>query len=165
MAKIHCKLLQSWQLMVLHCFCQGSVSSVKCPSWVLWHTPIMSCFYVSVRLRVCVPCFVLERGVRISALVSWISVSYWGSDIRAPCSCCVSVQFRVRLTSRSAVHVCSSLCFSLVACFYVVISCMNTWHISILISCLLVSCFAHGCDLFCWPCACVFVLCEHMVLS
>ncbi len=31
-------------------------------------------------------CFVLERGVRIPALVSWVSVSCRGSDTRAPCS-------------------------------------------------------------------------------
>ncbi len=33
---------------------------------------------------------------------------------------------------------------------------------SFLISCMLVSCSAHGWWFVCWPCACVFVLCEHM---
>ncbi len=37
-----------------------------------------------------------------------------------------------------------SLCFSLAACFYVVMSCVNTWLMSILISCVFVSCFSHG---------------------
>ncbi len=39
-----------------------------------------------VRSLVWVFCFVLERGVRIPALVSWVSVSCRGSDTRAPCS-------------------------------------------------------------------------------
>ncbi len=37
-----------------------------------------------------------------------------------------------------------SLFFSWAACFHVVMSCVNTWLMSILISCLFVSCFAHG---------------------
>ncbi len=53
--------------------------------------------------------------------------------------------------------------FSLAACFHVVMSCVNTWLMSIVISCVFVSRFAHvWWFLFCWPCACVFVLCEHM---
>ncbi len=32
----------------------------------------------------------------------------------------------------------------------------------VLISCVFVSCFAHGWWFVSWPCACVFVLCEHM---
>ncbi len=94
-----------------------------------------------VRSLVCVPCFVLERGVRIPALMSWASVTWRGSDTRAP---------------RSV-----SLC-SLAACFHVVISCVITWLMSFLISCMFVSCFAHGWWFVCWPCACVFVLCEHV---
>ncbi len=37
-----------------------------------------------------------------------------------------------------------SWCFSLAACFYVVMSFVNTWLVSIFISCVFVSCFAHG---------------------
>ncbi len=37
-----------------------------------------------------------------------------------------------------------SSCFSLVACFYVVMSCVNTQLMSVLISCVFMSCFAHG---------------------
>ncbi len=37
-----------------------------------------------------------------------------------------------------------SLCNSLAACFHVVMSCVNTWLMSFLISCEFVSCFAHG---------------------
>ncbi len=37
-----------------------------------------------------------------------------------------------------------------------------TWLMSFLISCMFMSCFAHGWGFVCWPCACVFVLCEHV---
>ncbi len=47
-------------------------------------------------------------------------------------------------------------------CIHVVMSCVNTWLMSFLISCVFVSCFAHGWWFVCWPCACVFVLCEHV---
>ncbi len=102
-------------------------------------------------------------------------------------SCCVSVRSRVRSAVRYPVHMCCfvlhavhvfigcmhscyvlccvacSLCFSLAACFHVVMSCVNTWLMSILISCVFVSCLHMAGDLFCWPCACV--LCEHMAFS
>ncbi len=55
-----------------------------------------------------------------------------------------------------------SLCISLAACFHVVMSCVNTWLMSFLISCVFMSCFAHGWWFVCWLCACVFVLCEHV---
>ncbi len=152
---------------------QGSVTSVWCHSWVLWQspdTPDISCFYVSARLRVrsliCVPCFVLERGVRIPALLSWVSCR--GSDTRAPCSVSFrSMWSRVRSAVCSSVHVCCvlwcctqfvfyrlhafmlyvvlcALCFSQAACFHVVMSCVNMPLMNILISCVFVSCFAHG---------------------
>ncbi len=79
---------------------------------------------------------------------------------------CLVVWSRVCLAVHSSVHVfcvaCSScfigcvllcyvlccvapsLCFSLAACFYVVISCMNMWLMGIPISGMFVSCFAHG---------------------
>ncbi len=47
-------------------------------------------------------------------------------------------------------------------CIHVVMSCVKTWLVSFLISCVFVSCFAHGWWFVCWPCACVFVLCEHV---
>ncbi len=144
--------------------CQGSVTLFWCHSWVLWQstdTPVMSCFYVSARLRVrslvCVPCFMLERGVRVPALMSWVSVSCRGSDTRAPrsvllCEFAVSnslwphahLSMCVLLHAVRAfvgcVHSCyvlccvaRSLCISLVACFHVVMSCVNTWLMNILI--------------------------------
>ncbi len=94
----------------------------------------------------------------------------------------VSMQSQVRPRACSSVHVCflllhtvlvfigcvhscyvlccvaRSLCFSWVACFHVVMSCVNTWLMSILISCKFVPCFAHG---WCFG-SLVFVLFEHM---
>ncbi len=124
---------------------------------VLWQspdTPVMSCFHVSARgfdcawavcSLVCVPCFVLERGVWILALMSWDSVfvSGYGHSHSVFCHC-VSARSRVRSIARSHVHVCfvelhavrvsigcvhscyilccvaRSLCISLAACFHVV---------------------------------------------
>ncbi len=99
---------------------------------------------------------------------------------------CVSARSRVRSAARSPVHVCfvvlhavrvfigcvhscyilccvaRSLCISLAACFHVVMSCVNMSLMSLLISCVFMSSFAHGWWIVCWPCACVFVLCEHV---
>ncbi len=38
----------------------------------------------------------------------------------------------------------TQLVYSLAACFHVVMSCVNTWLMSFLISCVFMSCFAHG---------------------
>ncbi len=74
---------------------------------VLWQspdTPVMSGFHVSVRLRVCSSralsrlraFFHVERGVRIPALMSWVSVTWRGLDTHTPrsvslCECaCIS---------------------------------------------------------------------------
>ncbi len=81
---------------------------------------------------------------------------------------CFVVLHAVRV-SIGCVHSCyilccvaRSLCISLAACFRVVMSCVNTWLLSFLISCVFVSCFAHGLRIVCWPCARVFVLREHV---
>ncbi len=141
----------------------------------------------AVRSLVCVPCFMLERGVRILALMSWVSVSCQGSDTRAPCSvslwecvvssslgrtlfcprvfCCVarsSCFYRLRAFMLCLVLCSTQLVGSLAACFHVAMSCVNTWLIRFLISCVFISCFAHGWWIVFWPCACVFVLCEHL---
>ncbi len=59
------------------------------------------------RSLVCVPCFMLERGVWIPALMFWVSVTWRGSDTRAPFSViCVSARSRVRSAPRTLVHVC-----------------------------------------------------------
>ncbi len=141
------------------------------------------------RSLVCVPCFVLERGVRIPALMSWVSVSCRGSDTRAPCSVSLCERAaRVRSAARSLVHVCCvcvvlhavrvfigcvhscyvlccvarSSCISLAACFYVVMSCVNTQLMSVLISCVFMSCFAHGWWFVLLAMCLCFRLCEHM---
>ncbi len=160
---------------------------------VLWQspdTPVISGFHVSARLRVrsliCVHCFVLERGVRIPALMSWVSVSCGGSDTRAPRSVFFSgsVRSRVRSAAHSPVHVCFIVLHAVrvsIGCVHscyilccdgtqlvlfhwlcAFMSCVNTWLMSFLISCVFMSCFAHGWWIVCWPCACVFVLCEHV---
>ncbi len=140
----------------------------------------------AVRNLVCMPCFVLERGVWILALMSWVWVSCRGLDTRAPCFvsfcehavssslgrvlfcprvvlCCVCCFVRLDYHVMFCALLCgTSFCFSLAACFHVIMSCLNTWLMSFLISYMFVSCFAHGLWFVCWPCACNFVLCEHM---
>ncbi len=81
-------------------------------------------------------------------------------------SVCFVVSHAVCVSMR-CVHSCyilccvaCSLCISLAACFHVVMSCVNTWLMSFLISCMFMSCFAHGWLFVCWPC--VLDLCEHV---
>ncbi len=138
------------------------------------------------RSLVCVPCFMLERGVWIPALMSLVSVTWRGSDTRAPFSVIVWVRGLEFARHRALLSTCVLLCctqfmflsaaciyvylvlcgtqlvYSLAACFHVVMSCVNTWLMSFLISCVFMSCFAHGWWFVCWPCACVSVLCEHV---
>ncbi len=77
--------------------------------------------------------------------------------------CCVCCFVRLDYHVMFCALLCgTSFCFSLAACFHVIMSCLNTWLMSFLISYMFVSCFAHGLWFVCWPCACVFVLCEHM---
>ncbi len=119
------------------------------------------------RSLVCVPCFMLERGVWIPALMFWVSVTWRGSDTRAPFSVIVWVRGLEFARHRALLSTCVLLCctqfvFLSAACIYVVMSCVNTWLMSFLISCVFMSCFAHGWWFVCWPCACVFVLCEHV---
>ncbi len=79
--------------------------------------------------------------------------------------CCVarsSCFYRLRAFMLYLVLCGTQLVYSLAACFHVVMSCVNTWLMSFLISCVFMSCFAHGRWFVCWPCACVSVLCEHV---
>ncbi len=108
-----------------------------------------------------------------------------GSHTRAPFSVIVWVRSRVRSIPHTLVQVCFVVlhavrvsigcCICYILCcvarslyihwlqsFHVVMSCVNTWLMSFLISCLFMSCFAHGWWFVCWPCACVSVLCEHL---
>ncbi len=152
---------------VIHGFCDSATYTpvMSCFMWVCGFECARA-----VRSLICVPCFVLECGVWIPAL----SVSCWSSDTHTPCvhlSRFGSMRSRVRSAACSSVHVCCvllcctqfmfylllefmlylvlcgtarSLFFSWAACFHVVMSCVNTWLMSILISCVFVSCFAHG---------------------
>ncbi len=89
-------------------------------------------------------------------------------SLRALLSTCVLLLHAVRV-SIGCVHSClylccvaRSLCISLAACFHVVMSVWTRglWVFSLAAcSCLV---FAHGWWFVCWPCACVFVLCEHV---
>ncbi len=79
--------------------------------------------------------------------------------------CCVarsSCFYRLRAFMLYLVLCGTQLVHSLTACFHVVMSCVNTWLMSFHISCMFMSCFAHGWWFVCWPCACVSVLCEHV---
>ncbi len=79
--------------------------------------------------------------------------------------CCVarsSCFYRLRAFMLYLVLCGTQLVYSLAACFHVVMSCVNTWLMSFLISCVFMSCFAHGWWFVCWPRACVSVLCEHV---
>ncbi len=131
------------------------------------------------RSLVCVPCFMLERGVWIPALMSLVSVTWRGSDTRAPFSVIVWVRGLDFARHRALLSTCVLLCctqfvflsaaciyvylvlcgtqllYSLAACFHVVMSCVNTWLMSFLISCVFMSCFAHGW----WFCLLAMCLC------
>ncbi len=103
------------------------------------------------RSLVCVPCFMLERGVWIPALMSWVLVTWRGSDTRAPFSVIVWVRglefARHRaLLSTWVLLCCTQFVFLSAACIYVV-SCA-VWH---------AACIFIGCVL-----SCCHVLCEHV---
>ncbi len=130
----------------------------------------MSCFHGSVLdpctlSSVClVSCWSVVFGSRHSCLE--FRVSRRGSDTRAPCSgslreravssslgCtlfCPCVLHAVRVLLDAYIHVMScsvwhaACVFPVAVCFRVVVSCVNTWLMSILISCVFGHCFAHG---------------------
>ncbi len=163
---------------------------------VLWQspdTPIMSAFSceraassVLESRALSSACLVSCWSVVFGALMSWVSVTWRGSDTRAPFSVIVWVRGLEFARHRALLSTCVLLCctrfvflsaaciyvylvlcgtqfvYSLAACFHVVMSCVNTWLMSVFISCVFVSCFAHGWWFVCWPCACVSVLCEHV---
>ncbi len=61
--------------------------------------------------------------------------------------CCVARSlcfYRLRAFMLYLVLCGTQLVYSLAACFHVVMSCVNTWLMSFLISCVFMSCFAHG---------------------
>ncbi len=132
---------------------------------VLWQspdTPVMSCFHVNVRgfdcaravrSLVCVPCFVLERGVRIPALMSWDSVFVSGFEHSRSIFChCVSARSQVRSTARSPCPrvfccvACSSCFYRLRAFMLYLVLCGTqlVYFIGCMLSCCHVLCWTHG---------------------
>ncbi len=125
---------------------------------------------------------------RYQALMSWVSVSCQGSYTRAPRSvslfeCAVASSLRhVLFCSRllcfvlHTVHVLSAACIPVMSGAVWHAACVFHWLRVFMLSCLVwtrglwvFSLAVCSCpvlhmagDLFCWPCACVFVLCEHM---
>ncbi len=127
---------------------------------VLWQspdTPVMSCFHASARLRVC-------SSRALSRLRALFHVGAWCSDSGTHVLSFGYVtgfgHSRSTFCLLYLVLCGTQLVYSLAACFHVVMSCVNTWLMSFLISCVFMSCFAHGWWFVCWPCACV--LCEHV---
>ncbi len=125
---------------------------------VLWQSPdapVMSCFHVSARLRVrslvCISCFVLERGVRIPALMSWVSVSCRGSDTRSPFSVIVWVHglafARLHAPLSTCVLLCctqfvflSAVCIRVISCAVWHAACVFHWLRAFMLSCLVWTC-------------------------
>ncbi len=96
------------------------------------------------RSLVCVLCFMLERGVWIPALMSWVLVTWRGSDTRAPFSVIVWVRGLEFARHRALLSTCVLLCctqfvFLSAACSYVI--CCAVWHAAcIFIGCVLSCC-------------------------
>ncbi len=117
-----------------------------------------------------VSCWRVVFGSRHSCLEFWSrdGVRTLALHFLSLCECVVSSSLgTAHSCPRVFCCVARSSCFyrlvySLAACFHVVMSCVNTWLMSFLISCVFMSCFAHGWWFVCWPCACVSVLCEYV---
>ncbi len=165
---------------------QGSVHFGLVLFMVLWQspdTPVMSCFHVSALF--CVGAWCSDPGTHVLSFGfmsgfghsrSMFCLVVWACGLefallRALLSTCLGVARQAVRVFIGCMHSCHVLCCvarssctSLAACFHVVMSCVNTWLMSILISCGACSCpvLHMAVDLFCWPCACGFVLCEHM---
>ncbi len=62
-----------------------------------------------------------------------------------PCVfCCVAMLYVIYTKMLYLVLCGTQLVYSLASCFHVVMCCVNTWLMSFLISCVFMSCFAHG---------------------
>ncbi len=135
---------------VIHGFCDRALILWSCPVFMWMRS--FECARAVCSL-VCMPCFVLERGVRIPALFSWVSVSCQGSDTQAPCS--VSFWEHAVSSSLSLELFCPRvLCFLLLHAVRVLsASCIHAmsfavWH---------TACVFIGCML-----SCCHLLCEHV---
>ncbi len=167
-------LWQSPDTHIMSAFSCERVASSVLVSRALSSACLVSCWSVVFGSRHSCLEFWSRDGVRTLALL-FLSL----------CECAVSSsRSRVRSAPRTLVHVCFvvlhavrvsigcvQLCYMLCCvarslyihwlCAFM-LSCVNTWLMSFLISCVFMSCFAHGWWFVCWPCACVFVLCEHV---
>ncbi len=129
----------------------------------------MSCFHVSTRGFDCARAVrslncvcsdpgthVLRFGFRVGVrtltirFLSSSECAVFRSTARSPVHVCFVVLHAVHV-SIGCMHSCyilccvaRSLCISLAASLLVVMSCVNTWLMCFLISCLFLSCFAHG---------------------
>ncbi len=158
-------LWQSPDTPIMSAFSCERVASSVLESRALSSACLVSCWSVVFGSRHSCLEFRSRDGVRTLAL-----------HFLSSCECAVSSSL-----PRTLVHVCfvvarsscfyrlhafmlylvlcgTQLVYSLAACFHVVMSCVNTWLMSFLISCVFMSCFAHGWWFVCWPCACVSVL-------
>ncbi len=149
---IHGFVTEPWYSRHVRVSCERVASSVLEPC-ALSSACLVSCWSVVFGSRHSCLEFRLRDGVRTLAL------HVLSLCVRA----CVLCGTHARTQFVFYLVLCGTqLVYSLAACFHVVMSCVNTWLMSFLISCVFMSCFAHGWWFVCWPCACVFVLCEHV---
>ncbi len=102
------------------------------------------------RSLVCVPCFMLERGVWIPALMFWVSVTWRGSDTRAPFSVIVWVRGLEFARHRALLSTCVLLCctqfvFLSAGCICYILCCVARslyihWLRAFMLSCLVWTC-------------------------
>ncbi len=153
---IHGFVAEPWQSLLVLFSCERAASSVLEPRALLsaclvlcWSVLFVSCLG-----------FVLSFGFvsgfghsrSMFCLIVWAcGSSSLGRALSCPRVLCVCVVLHAVRVFIGCVHSCyvlccvaRSLCFSLAACFHVVMSCVNTRLMSVLIGCVFVSCFAHG---------------------
>ncbi len=113
------------------------------------------------RFRVRVRTLMLHALSRFGSMRSGVrsALSYSVHACCVSCCCTQFVFYRLRAFMLCLLLCGTQLVYSLAACFHVVISCVNTCLMSILISCLFVSCFAHGLWFFFAGRVLVFLFC------
>ncbi len=116
----------SWVIIRVSGFCHFGLVSFE--PWHSRHVHVSVRFRVcSVRSLVCVPCFMLERGVWVPPLMSWVSVSRSTFCLVLEACGLEFAQPHALLSTCVVFHVVArSLCFSSAACIHV-ISCA-VWH-------------------------------------
>ncbi len=145
---IHVFLTEPWHSCHVLFSCERAASSVLEPC-ALSSACLVSCWTVMIGSRH--SC--LEFRFRFGHSCSTFCLVVWACDLEFS---------RLHaLLSTCVLLCCTQFVFLSAVCIHVM-SCVNTWLMSFLISCVFVSCFAHGWWIVCWPCACVFVLCEHV---